>query len=303
VYWNNEPAQNAIRQYLERIGGGQFADQPMAEEVREHLPVVDVEAVYTLYCDNLKTFFDNAQRESKAVSGVEFDGMLKYDRDNPPKDGEKGWVVEIRGSTWNKDSRKFVIESLVHNLTHMRRKSLPVAGAAPPPPAEGSDSAAKPESDPTVDRVSHVFLFNYRIDHNPTPGSFLDVGKTSLPGLVSTGSSAAPAIPGGDANQTVSSRDSWRPLLGGGSGAGSTPGFAGGGGRGGRAGGIGRGGGGESSTGSSSPAAGTAPGASGAPTTSAVDKKGKPRYEFIVMFIWREPTPSDALLAPAVPPQ
>jgi hypothetical protein len=32
--------------------------------------------------------------------------------------------------------------------------------------------------------------------------------------------------------------------------------------------------------------------------TGATARKGRPRYEFIVMFVWREPTPSDALMKP-----
>jgi type IV pilus assembly protein PilM len=300
VYWNTNEAKNAMEQYHERIAGGQSADQPIPEEIREHLPLVDVETVYCLYCDNLKQFFDRASRESATTMGVALDGMLKYDRDNPPKDNEKGWVIEIRGTSWQKDGRKFIIDSLVHNLTYFPpRKTLPVDGAAPPPaPAAPTAADGKKEPiDPITDRISHVFLFNYRIDHDPKPGTFLDIGKTFLPPLVASGGGAdggrgesPTANPGATA---TSGRDGWKPLLGGGGGSGGMGGFGGtdpsttlGGGRGGKP--------------APSETSTTNTGATG-PTggeTGATARKGRPRYEFIVMFVWREPTPSDALMKP-----
>jgi hypothetical protein len=248
----------------------------------------------------LKQFFDRADRESRTASGVALDGMLKYDRDNPPKDNEKGWVIEIRGTTWQKDNRKFIIDSLVHNLTYFARGQLPVSGAAPPPapPQQTSPDGKKEPIDPITERVSHAFLFNYRTDHDPKPGSFLDIGQTFLPPLVAGGGGGGadggrgetpPSAPG---VTVASGRDSWKPLLGGSAGAG----------------GLG-GGGPPTSTGSigrvgKSPAmsesAATNTGATGptGPEGGATARKGRPRYEFIVMFIWREPTPSDALMKP-----
>jgi type IV pilus assembly protein PilM len=303
VYWNTNEARNAVEQYRERIAGGQSADQPIPEEIREHLPLVDIETVYCLYCDNLKQFFERAERESKIASGFGLGGMLKYDRDNPPKDNEKGWVVELRGTTWQKDNRKFIIDSLVHNLTYGARGKLPVSGTAPPaaPPPTPSPGGKQEAVDPITERISHVFLFNYRIDHDPKPGSFLDIGQTYLPPLVSSGGGAGGPGGGGRGEaaagqETASSRDGWKPLLGAGGGTGGEPGgfSPGGGGRGGRGGGKGMVG--EATitnSGASGPTTPTNP-AGGDPSLAM--KKGKPRYEFIVMFVWREPTPSDALM-------
>ena len=80
----------------------------------------------------------------------------------------------------------------VNNLTYTARKSLPITGAAPPPapPAAPADGKAEPV-DPITDRISHVFLFNYRIDQDPKPGTFLDIGKTFLPSLVASGGGSA----------------------------------------------------------------------------------------------------------------
>lgn len=311
VYWNTNEARNAMEQYRERIAGGQSADQPIPEDVREHLPLVDVEAVFCLYSDNLKSFYDRAKRASHDVSNSEFMGMLKYDLDNPPKDGEKGWVIEIRGTTWQKDNRRFIIDSLVHNLTHMARKTLPVvAGSAPPP--ETPATAATGPIDPITDRISHAFLYNYRRDDTPKPGAFIEIGKSVLAPLVASGgASDAPVAatgPGATPVAAASPRDSWQPL--GGAGGGSA---AVGGGSGGPAGmspaaiaaaaaasaAAGqssklRGGGfsADSSGGSSMRSGGAGTGA----TANSTARTGKPRYEFVVMFIWREPTPSDDLM-------
>jgi type IV pilus assembly protein PilM len=311
VYWNTNEARNAMEQYKERIAGGQSADQPIPEEIREHLPLVDVESIHGLYSDNLKTFFEKAERESDRASGVKLDGMLKYDRDNPPKDNEKGWVIEIRGTTWKKESRKFIIDSLVHNLTHLERGTLPVTGSAPPP-AETPD-APKDEMYAIRGRISHVFLFTYLPDHDPKPGTFTVIGRTLLPPLVAGAGPAAPA--GGEtglASNVASGRDGWKPLTGsgGGGGGGATfgsppgPASASMGAPTGTRGKMGGGTGFSGATGDTT--VGTSGAFGGGATPSGANlsgKKGKPRYEFIVMFIWREPTPSDALMKSETPAQ
>jgi len=307
VYWNNEPAQTALAQYRERINGGQSADQPIPEDVRENLPLVDIESIYSLYSENLKMFFDKAEAASFKASNVKLDGMLKYDRDNPPKDNEKGWVIEIRGTTWQKAKSKFIIDSLVHNLTYLERKTLPTSGAAAPS-TENPDSAKNDERYPVRDRISHVFLYNYRVDEDPQPGRFLEIGTTHLPPLVAGGGAAVGAetagFPGAD-KMAMGGRDSWKPLLGSGGGT-----YAGGGGDSSNVFGAGARGGGKFAPGSGlavgsggEGAGGTSGGGTAQAGTNAAIKKGKARCEFIVMFIWREPTPSDALMKSEAAPQ
>src|SRR5439155_4524356 len=43
VYWNDNAAKVALEQYHERINGGVSADQPNPEDIRDNLPLVDVE--------------------------------------------------------------------------------------------------------------------------------------------------------------------------------------------------------------------------------------------------------------------
>ena len=65
------------------------SDQPMPDDIRENLVLVDVEAIDSLYTENLKMAFENGQRAMLKASGVASygdAGMCKYDVENPPRD-------------------------------------------------------------------------------------------------------------------------------------------------------------------------------------------------------------------------
>jgi type IV pilus assembly protein PilM len=377
-YWNTEPAREAWRQYRDRVRGGQLADIMMPDAVKEHLFLADLEAVDCLYTDNLKAFFDRAQPYSKQFSGSELAGMCPYDRANPPKETDAGWVFEIRGSTYQKEGREFILNTLVENLARLNRKTLPwdapagaaapadqpggaaapvAAPAAAPSAPDAAADAAKPVSpgpiDPITDQITHVFLWNYwRVD-NPQPGVWRGIQGSYLRPLVAGGgpmggdsegrglpsgvpSPAAVGSPDGGPAAVGSLRDSWAPLTSGG-GMGGMGGMAGPGGPGGEGGFRGRGlggkfGGGAGAVGGegsfpampgalpsgvpprgvptgmtgspdSVPGVGGVPGGPGQPGTlpGSTAPKPIPRYEFVIMFIWREPTPSDKLMKLAEP--
>jgi hypothetical protein len=318
----------------------------MPDEARANLVQMDIEAVDSRYTDNLKAFFDRAQQITTAAN-LPLSGMCSYDKNNPPKESPPegaGWVIEVRGSTYQKDNRQFIIDALVQNLARFSRKTLPLVGDAPAGGAAPADAAATPaptppaptpdatapaaaeKVDPIQDRISHVFLYNYWTDPDPKPATFQLIQASHLPevlapaaGALGGGPSGAPgAAPGGPTGGSDSGpggfgspRDAWQPLTGAGGNA-SPGGFPGGGPSGGPSGfpggftrgfgGRGKGfglagvGGGPSSGGP--PTGGPPPITSGGPTVpgTPVAKKPKPRYEFIVMFIWREPTPSDQLM-------
>jgi type IV pilus assembly protein PilM len=350
-YWDTNDAREAARQYLDRVRGGQMADSPIPDEIRKHLVLVDLEAIDSRYTDNLKNFFDNAARITRDT-GVELSGMLKYDKDNPPKEGEKGWVIELRGSTSHYKSRTFIVETLVHNLTFglpyakppvICRKTLqtvgeaaPAGGATPPatPPggAAASSALAAPAADPNdpdakdpiIDKISHVFVYNVWTISNPTPGMTQAVTSTYLPNLIASfgglggdtggvpGGAPGGGVPGG--GPPGSSRDFesrpggpgggtvWAPLSGGGAeggGFGGGPDAA----RGGFGGGAPRGDSGVPNRGVAGGFPGGFPGGAPGGVTRPAEqplppgtRRPEPRYEFVVMFIWREPTPSDALI-------
>jgi hypothetical protein len=142
------------------------------------------------------------------------------------------------------------------------------------------------------DRLTHVFLFNYDEDPDAKPGVFRLIGQSHLRELVTSAAAStagpltppgqpAPA-PAGGAGSAPIGRDAWTPL-----GAGGQPQQAaapGGGGLGSlRPGALGGGGAGRGFN---------QPG--GDPNAPA--GKGIKRFEFVIMFFWREPTPSEQLM-------
>jgi hypothetical protein len=158
------------------------------------------------------------------------------------------------------------------------------------------------------DRVRYVVLLNYFIDQEPKLGEFRGIGQTYLREVVSApqagGGAGAPPVQAAGQAVAPSGRDSWQPLMstsehGGGAGpGGGLPGLGGP---------AGKGGPGRPEIGRGGPIRN--PGGApvmigGAP--AADNKQAKPRFEFVVMFFWQEPTPSDQLMnltaAPAAGP-
>lgn len=298
-YWMLDRAQEAWREYEARVRGSEPAHSPMPDELREYLPRVDIESIHTYYSPNLKQTFDNAKKLTLERTGREFAGMLQYDLDNPPKDGEGGWLVALHGSTFQKDNETFLRDTLVYNLARKCERKLPIPGA---PAGEAAPAA---DADPIKGRVTHAFLYNCWTINDPKPDSFEKI-KENFAEQIVRGAGGDPS-----ATQTASGggRDGWKPLEGGGAAAstfGSVGGFSppvpgtapvpGRGPGGGRGGDGGRGG--EGGRGTPPPPSGLAPPggpAPGAAPGTPATPGARLRYDFVVMFFWREPTPSDAL--------
>lgn len=313
AYWNNDKAKEAAADYYARVAGDESSDAPIDDVLRENLCRVDIEAVHTYFTPNLKQFFDAAKKESFDESNTEFDAMLYYDTQNPPKDGEAGWVIALHGTTYQKNGAIFLNHTLVYNLARNCQRNFAAAGGAAP--ANPEANANKGPDDPIVDRISHVFLFNTWTDDNPSPNAFKKIMTNYLKKLIGGPSDPAAAAPtGGAAPAAPGGRESWAPLVAGAAGPstnliapppipGSGPpppiGVGGRGGGGGRVDAPLRGGpvGGAAPGAPAQPAPGAAPTIDAAPATTRI----KPRYEFVVMFIWREPTPSDKHVPTAAP--
>jgi type IV pilus assembly protein PilM len=204
--------------------------------------------------------------------------------------------------------------------------AAPTASAAAPSPGAPPESG-KAEH-PIWNRVSHVVLYTYQVDQNPDPGpnsyklisgpmleSILGGGGASGAAGAAAAAAAGKAMGmGGEASPTASGgssgalTNSWSPLSGGGSSGGAgLPGIsAPGGGRGLGLQGVGMSqgaGGGGKKLGMGDVGGGSGAGRAMRPPSSAdplaAPSKGKARLsrtEFIIFFIWREPTPSDALM-------
>jgi type IV pilus assembly protein PilM len=298
------------------------------EESEKYLVQVNIESVDARFTDDLASAW-NGIKNSSSIS----DGRVRPKNHNSeaPKDKEAGWVVELRGYTYHEDRDTFIVNTLLENIA---RKGIPPAAATapakdgsssttspstPPPapvaavvPTPKTDGGAKPDekkeeknSEPVVGNVSHVVL--YKIENTSNGGS-LTLGS-ALSTVVSA-SSSAPA--GGEKGQQETA--SGNPMMkmagpmgagGGGGRGGWKPLGTGLGGGGGASGMTGRFGGGKSpmategGPGMKAPLTPMGPIGANQPQTAnrtTTDQPGtRKRTEFIVLFFWREPIPSDKL--------
>jgi type IV pilus assembly protein PilM len=356
VLWSTPQGLEAIRKYQNRLARGLDPKVGWDDETRSALPVVEIDGVYARYTDNLKAFLEKAKLDSKQITGLELDGMLDEDRKNFPTEEKpeenKGWIVEIRGTTsysqriryesGREDTvqgQQFVHRTLLRNLQREAKK-VPAA----PKDAEGNPDPKKAEEilDPVRGRVSHIFLWYAFPDLDPKLNKYLYLdnapladalmpaaagssssstdgaggpmgvtgGKTGGPGSIGSGDGGT-----GSGTSTTPTIGSWTPLLAsGGNRSGSSlggegPSVGGPGGIG--AGGGTSGGGGSnpyapkgSSSSTSGPSGMGGPniggpstdgggGIGGVQPKTTTTSKVKPRYEFIILMVWKEPTPSD----------
>jgi type IV pilus assembly protein PilM len=289
AFWNTDVAKQAAQDFLDRVKFDESGDAPIDDVLRENLCHVDIESIQTLFTPSVKQFYDTTKKESLDKTGKEFNGMLFFDVNNPPKDGEGGWVVALSGTTYNKGGPTFVRDTLVYNLARMCNRNFAPGAASQAAPA----SLMKGGDDPIKDRVTHVFLWNCWAVEDPKPGVFSFINKDYLKPLVMT-SAAAPTDPPAPG----SGRDSWVPLVSGIAGGGAASGYPTGptppvaGGR-----NVPRGGDRGAAGGRGVPQPGGDSTPAPAPDSSTpANVRAKPGYEFVVIFIWREPTPSDKLV-------
>jgi hypothetical protein len=173
----------------------------------------------------------------------------------PQEDKDKpptgaGWVVELRGYTFHQAQRDFVVETLLANIISKSKKPT---------------TPAKPgELDPITAKVSHPVLYAHKPMENTIPGKFELIESSDLYVLVhgaplGKGERLAPTGSGAAATPR-SQRDGWRPL-----------GLA------------------LASYAPRDGDKGLLQGASGGPAKPT--QRGQyMRTEFIILFIWREPT-------------
>jgi hypothetical protein len=212
---------------------------------------INLESVNALYTEDLPTYFARLQN----ATNKQLDFMPKEDKEKGPTG--PGWVVELRGYTYHQAQRDFVVNTLMANI---------IAGAGKTAPAKKGD---EPE-DPIAGKISHPVLYKDMWDDNYVPGKFKLIDTSDLyllvhgapPGKTAAAAGGPPPAGGAPALADPGTRrDGWRPL-----------GLAGG---------------------------GYAPrdldrpnnylqGAQGAP--KPVEQGKHIRTEFIILFIWREPT-------------
>ncbi len=272
------------------------------------------------------TFNENIAKDMKE-SEVETDETLKRKKPKAVEGG--GWVFELRGYTYHKDPN-FIRRSLLRNLQRFDEFAGNPASNADAKINKiipGAEDPVRPGKGETkTDRVSHAFLMLAQPDDQPQLNAFRYIGQSWIEKCLSGGSAmggggpgdggsmggkmgsmGGGGSPGGSGSSDAgpggppggmggpggaAAGSSWAPLLAsgaaGGGGMGGGPGSDMGGGMGGgKPGGPGMGGPGMDGGGPGMP------GGAGSLQTRAGKVNPKPRIEFVVCFVWREPTPTD----------
>jgi type IV pilus assembly protein PilM len=235
------PGLVAFRNTMQRRAAGP-KDTPTAAELKqekkdkENSIQLNVEGITGLYSNDLPTFFKNL----KEAKGMLLEGMRSSEAEMIRKGDDKlpkeGWLVEIRGFTYHKDGKDFVIDTLVENLASPESAGITL-------PAE-MKQLLFPENKETkqADRkIRFVFLYKYDTEKNYQSGVFTLINTSWLntalgsvgaagqlgPGAggLIAGRGAAPGAgkgmpstsgekesPAEGAKPSGPNRDSWRPL-------------------------------------------------------------------------------------------
>ncbi len=328
-FWNVRSAE-AAKKYQEQLTHPRPGQHIDTSDIDADLIQFNIESLDARYTDDLKAYWAAVKADR---AGERFRVRPASDWDNDPKDKEAGWVVELRGYTFNKGGQRFVLEGLVEALARAgdRAGAAPAAagtataapGAKPPATTPGAKSSAstpaagppKPaarkgqQGDPVVGHISHVVLlraddtgalldtgFVHALISGGTEGGGQNMsGSGSMMGLAGGGGMGGGAKGGGGGG-----RAEWEPLVK--SGSGQVSGEKSG------SGGMSPGGG----SGGMAPSAPSAPSAPGPGAGSGNKPFGsgafgggtkpedKPnshlrRTDFVILFIWKEDLPSDSL--------
>jgi type IV pilus assembly protein PilM len=221
LYWH-ESAKEAYKNLLhQQEGTGKAGEKNDEEQWRDDLIQANVESMFCIYCPDLPSYFANVKASMQDA------GLLSHmaDKDQKTAPDGKGWVVEVHGYTYHRDTYKFVIKGVVHNLARLPIVVNLGSSAAPTPeglsanpaetavtavqatPATGpakTDDKDKPGDKsadaPNPNQVSHVVLYQWFTDDNPEPTGFHLIGKRVADTLVT--SAARPASGGDPGNPT-----------------------------------------------------------------------------------------------------
>jgi type IV pilus assembly protein PilM len=269
----------ALEWFNRRMASGVPIEEAQEDDRSAHpkaLAMVNIEAINTRWVDSVAKFLEAADTATvDAYGDVAIANDMKDDereKDSArndrwkPKVAEDGpaWVVEIRGYT-DYDDITFIKKTLLRNLQRL-------------------DNFVKDEDkigkyivgvrDPVKGKVSHAFIYHVWDVPNPPPNAFVYITQSYLNKLVGGGGSSSGGSSGGSGIGTGDDADR-------GSMSSSLSGM-----------------GGSSATGSASSGLGPAWTPLGSLTSAPAGTPGNPprdakerryRYEFVVMFVWREP--------------
>jgi type IV pilus assembly protein PilM len=219
VYWTDKKeAQLAFKYFEDKKYNANLKLTPEEAQkrdlfIKEHLIQLNILGINAMYSDDLAPYFKAIEKENPELSGLtdeekgKIAKLLKGSEKDTPK---SGWVVEIRGYTYHKETEKFIADTLIQNLRN--------------PGALKDISIDEDLKKKVSERVS--FLLNYKVVpvDKPQPGRFNVIETTSLPWLLAGGAvppaanvpavPPAPWAPIGDAASSVFSEVTDRPTEG-----------------------------------------------------------------------------------------
>jgi type IV pilus assembly protein PilM len=237
--------------------------------IKQHLIQVNIAGINALYTEDLGSYFRKLSKDSDNLNGMgdqEMKDVVAYVSEKDPekaklsplfKEGTEGWVVEVRGYTYHKDKSNFILNTIIENLKY---------------PLQLKDAEMKQRVE---SRVGYLHIYKEATENNPIPGQFRYIGKSYLKTLVKglppegVAGDRGPVmpqqpiqLPGVPGTPEKANRDTWRPIgeqassIYGDNIAGPGQAFV----------------------------APPLPVGTEAPVIQPV-----PRYEFVLVFIWREP--------------
>jgi type IV pilus assembly protein PilM len=330
-------AFKALRMYNERRfakDAGQANAQKLAQDeefIKAHLVQMSIEGINTLYSEELPAFFKKLYKDAQRLRGMykeEADQIIALASGGEEKNlPTKGYVTEIRGYTYHEDGQEFIIKTLLENLKKPEQPNV----------NPGIDKEYPGMKAQIMDNLGYFVLYKLEEVKNPEPGIFMHIktshlrsllrgeaavgnaalgGQNPMAGGMPAAGNMPAAVPGPgkggggeDKGEKGPNRDSWKPL-------GDIAGSA-----------LVEGGGGGGALGAFSVAAagpvsdrpaadeqqpmsprGSALGPmgvgpknpGGAPGNAApVATQRVPRWEFVVLFVWKEPAVAGSNANPA----
>ncbi len=213
--WRSGDGFKAVGWFQERMREGVKIEDAVRDEQSSYpfdLAMVNIEAVYPRWVDNLQLFFQNADTEvygdptanPKRGFGTHIARWMKPEEKEP--DGDKGWdkpkilpaklpdgtdslggwIVEIRGYTDHRDGETFIRDALIKNLQRVNDPGTGFADATDKKDTQGSSKIPRyipGVSDPVKDRVSHAFIYNVWPYSNYQQNVFQFINQSYLDGL------------------------------------------------------------------------------------------------------------------------
>jgi type IV pilus assembly protein PilM len=227
----NEMAKHAHKKLEERINS---AKGPLGkddiDETYAHLAQINITGFDCRYTANMADCWatlkmDDKESEERRAS-VRAPIEDRTTKTVKPPDAKPGWLVELRGYTYNAEGRRYIIDGLVDNLAGL-------GGAKEATPADSKAAASTPadataKKDPVKGQISHVFVYEY--DRYPATSRFglaASGGLTSIAGGGGGGGrGAGMAGVGGDMQQKMSQSIMGKGMAGGAGASGGMMGAA-----------------------------------------------------------------------------